>query len=115
MLDIDIIEVDGRQVDFKKNPFKTIYFDNTNPKSMKTRNIKIKNNSPLLVPFHWSIYKEKNNMKISLEDEETHYKVEPIQGKIDGNSTIDFTFYFSPYHAEPYYEYCDFIVEDIPI
>jgi len=28
---------------------------------------------------------------------------------------VEFKIYFSPLHAEPYYEYADFIIEDIPI
>ena len=28
---------------------------------------------------------------------------------------VEFTIYFSPDHAEPYYEFADLIVEDIPI
>jgi len=46
------------------------------------RKIKVKNISPILVPFHWSIFKNKTSEKISLEDEHTHYKIEPVQGKI---------------------------------
>ena len=115
MMDIDVTEVDGRKVDFKSNPFKTLFFQNTNPKSQTTRKLKLKNTSPILVPFHWSVYREKNAKRISLADEETHYKIEPIQGKIEGGGEMEFTFYFAPFHAEPYYEYCDFIVEDIPI
>jgi len=46
-----------------------MYFDNTNPTSSTKRTITIKNNSPILVPFHWSIYKTKNTNKIILSDE----------------------------------------------
>lgn len=28
---------------------------------------------------------------------------------------MEFKFYFGPMHAEPYYEYADLIIEDIPI
>lgn len=77
MLDLDIIAVDGREVDFKKNPFSTLYFENTNPTSSTKRTIKIKNSSAILVPFHWSIYKSKNSNKITLSDEQIHYRVEP--------------------------------------
>ena len=41
--------------------------------------------------------------------------MEPSQGIIPPESYIDFQIIFSPMHAEPYYEYADFIVEDIPI
>lgn len=57
MMDLDIIAVDGKEVNFKENPFETVYFDNTNPTSESKRVIRVKNNSPILVPFHWSIYK----------------------------------------------------------
>lgn len=114
-LDLDIVEVDGRVIDFKKNPFETLFFENTNPTSSTKRTIKIKNSSPILVPFHWSVYKNKNSTKISLTDDQTHYRVEPIQGKIPAGHTHEFTLYFSPDHAEPYFEYMDLIVEDIPI
>jgi hypothetical protein len=92
-----------------------MFFENTNPTSSSKRTITIKNNSPILVPFHWSIYKTKNTNKIILSDEQTHYKVEPNQGKIQGGQTIDFVMHFTPDHAEPYYEFADLIVEDIPI
>jgi len=66
MLDLEIVAVDGRPVDFKKNPFSTVFFENTNPTSESQRKIKIQNVSPILVPFHWSVYKNKNTNKISL-------------------------------------------------
>jgi hypothetical protein len=77
-LDLDIVEVDGRPIDFKKNPFETLFFENTNPTSVTKRHVKIKNSSPILVPFHWSVYKTKNAEKISLQDEQAHYRVEPV-------------------------------------
>ena len=82
MLDVEIVEVDGRPIDFKVNPFSSLQFPNTNPTSISTRKIKVKNFSPILVPYHWSIFKNKNSNKISLEDDPTHYKIEPSQGKI---------------------------------
>lgn len=65
-LDLDIIEVDGRVVDFKTNPFSTLHFENTNPTSETKRVIKVRNSSPIIVPYHWSIYKQKNTNKIIL-------------------------------------------------
>lgn len=90
-------------------------FENTNPTAESTRKIKIKNSAPIQFPFHWSVYKQKNAQKISLQDEETHYRIEPAQGKFLGGETKEFTVYFCPQHAEPYFEYADMIVEDIPI
>ena len=115
MLDLDIISVDNKEVDFKANPFETMYFENTNPTSKSTRTIKIKNGAPIGVPFHWSVYRQKNPNKISLADEETHYSISPAQGKIQGGETLEFEVSFSPQHAEPYFEFADLIVEDIPI
>jgi hypothetical protein len=77
--------------------------------------ITVKNSSPILVTYHWSVYRSKNTQKIILQNEETHYKVEPHQGKISGGELQQFKILFSPNHAQPYYEFCDFIVEDIPI
>lgn len=57
MIDLDIVAVDGKEVNFKENPFETVYFDNTNPTSESKRVIRVKNSSPILVPFHWSIFK----------------------------------------------------------
>ena len=57
MIDLDIIAVDGKEVNFKENPFETVYFDNTNPTSESKRTIRVRNSSPILVPFHWSIFK----------------------------------------------------------
>ena len=82
MLDLNIVAVDGKEVNFKENPFSTINFENTNPTSESKRVIRVQNDSPILIPFHWSIYKQKNSQKITLENEETHYRVEPAQGKI---------------------------------
>ena len=115
MLDLDIIAVDGKDVDFKTNPFETMYFENTNPTSESKRTLRIKNSSPIPVPYHWSVYKQKSSQKISLADEETHYRIEPAQGTIKGNQTVDFEVFFCPQHAEPYFEFADLIVEDIPI
>ena len=75
MLDLDIVSVDNKEVDFKANPFETMYFENTNPTSKSRRTIKIKNSSPIGVPFHWSVYRQKNTNKITLADEETHYSI----------------------------------------
>jgi len=47
--------------------------------------------------------------------DKAHYRAEPVQGKIQAGQTQEFTLYFSPDHAEPYFEYIDLIVEDIPI
>ena len=92
-----------------------MYFENTNPTSKSVRTIKIRNGAPIGVPFHWSVYRQKNSNKISLADEETHYSIVPAQGKIDGGETMEFQVFFSPLHAEPYFEFADLIVEDIPI
>jgi hypothetical protein len=83
-LSLDIIEVDGKVVDLKTNPMETMFFGNTNPTSETRRTMKIKNSSPIPVPFHWSVYKTKATNKIILEDEETHFRVSPNQGKIGG-------------------------------
>lgn len=115
MMDLDIIAVDGKEVNFKENPFETVYFENTNPTSENKRVIRVRNSSPIMVPFHWSVYKQKNQQKINLENEDTHYRVEPAQGRIPGGEFIDFELYFCPQHAEPYFEYADLIIEDIPI
>jgi hypothetical protein len=90
MLDLDIIEVDGKPVNLKENAMDTMFFENTNPTSEATRNIKIKNSSPIRVNYHWSIYKTKNTNKIILEDEETHFKVSPSQGSIEGGGVVEF-------------------------
>jgi len=45
----------------------------------------------------------------------THYRVSPAQGRIPGGEYIDFELFFCPEHAEPYFEYADLIIEDIPI
>jgi hypothetical protein len=82
MLDVEIVEVDGRPIDFKVNPFTSLQFPNTNPTAITQRKVKVKNFSPILVPFHWSIFKNKNSNKITLEDDPTHYRIEPAQGKI---------------------------------
>ena len=77
MLDCEVIEVDGRHVDFKVNPFKALSFPNTHPTASSFRKLKIKNLSPILVPYHWSIFRQKETDKISLEDDPTHYRIEP--------------------------------------
>ena len=115
MLDLDIVEVDGKAVDLKQNALETMFFENTNPTSETRRTIKLKNSSPIAVPYHWSVYKTKQSNKIILEDEDTHFRVTPSQGKIAGGEIVLFEFFFCPQHAEPYFEFGDLIVEDIPI
>lgn len=115
MLDLDVVKVDGRDVDTKLHPLETIFFNNTNPQTEACREVTIKNSSPILVSYHWSLFKNNSTSKIVLQDEDTHYRIEPSQGKISGGGDQIFKIYFSPEHASPYYEYCDFIVEDIPI
>lgn len=66
MLDLDVTHVDGKEVDFKKHPFSTFFFEDTNPTSSTKRSITIRNSSPILVPFHWSVFKNKNIAKITL-------------------------------------------------
>jgi len=66
MLDLEVTHVDGKQVDFKKHPFSTFFFEDTNPTSASKRSLTVKNASPILVPFHWSVYKNKNVAKITL-------------------------------------------------
>lgn len=46
-MDLDIVSVDDKEVDFKTNPFETMYFENTNPTSESCRKIKIKNSAPI--------------------------------------------------------------------
>ena len=87
MLDLEVVAVDGRPVDFKKNPFQTIFFENTNPTAETRRTLSIQNKSPILVSFHWSLYRSKSTNKIILNDEKTHYRLEPSQGKIQGGET----------------------------
>jgi len=115
MLDLDIVSVDGKEVDFKANPFETMFFENTNPTSESRRTVKIRNSSPIAVLFHWSVYKQKNTNKITIADEQPHYRISPNQGKIKGGETIEFELFFCPQHAEPYFEFADLIIEDIPI
>lgn len=115
MLDLEIIAVDGKPVDFKKNPFETIYFENTNPTSESKRTITLKNSSAIQVAFHWSVFRNRNTNTITLTDEQTHYRVTPNSGKIAAGESQEFSIFFSPDHAEPYFEFADLIVEDIPI
>ena len=75
-MDLDIVGVDGRDVDFKKNPFSTLHFENTNPTAETSRKVSIKNSSPILVPYHWSFQTPTGNT-ITLHDEHTHYRIEP--------------------------------------
>jgi hypothetical protein len=77
MLDVEVVEVDGRPIDFKVNPFSQMHFPDTNPTSVSTRRVSVKNFSPLLVPFHWSIFKTKKSEKIIIDDDFTHFSIQP--------------------------------------
>ena len=114
MLDLEVTKVDSREVDSKKHPLDTLFFPSTNPTSESFRTVTYKNTCPIPINYHWSVYKTKSD-KIILEDEETHYRVEPATGQIEAEAEIEFKIFFSPLHAEPYYEYADFIIENIPI
>lgn len=82
--------------------------------SVSTREITLKNSCPIPISFHWSLYKSKAG-KIFLEDDDLHYKVDPMIGNILENEEKTFKVNFAPIHAEPYYEYADFIIENIPL
>lgn len=114
MLDLDIQAVDGREVDTKKYPLETLYFPSTNPTSESKRTLTLKNQAPLPVPYHWSIYRSRGT-EIVLKDDPTHYRAEKGQGKIEADQEMNFDIFFSPLHAEPYFEFIDFIIEGIPI
>jgi len=79
MLELDVTKVDSREVDTKKFPLDTLFFANTNPSSSSCRVVTYKNNCPIPINYHWSLYKSKSD-KIVLEDEEVHYRVEPERG-----------------------------------
>ena len=115
ILDLAISEVDGKQVDTKKHPIQTIFFENTNPLSTATRTLKFHNSNDIPVNYHWSLYKVKHEHEIVLDEEDTHYKIEPSQGTISGGEQIEFKVTFNPLHAETYFEFADFIIEEIPI
>jgi hypothetical protein len=69
----------------------------------------------MVVRFHWSLYKTKNPDKISIAEEEVHYRIEPLQGKFQIDEEVTFKILFQPLHAESYFEFADLIIEDIPI
>ena len=90
MLDVGISGFDGRAVDTKKHPIETIFFERTNPESSSTRTLKFKNQNDIPVQFHWSLYKDRLDSEIILDEESTHYTIEPSQGKINAGAEIEF-------------------------
>jgi len=114
MLDFEVSKVDGREVDTKKYPIETLFFPNTNPLSTSYWSLTYKNHNPIPITYHWTFYKSKEE-RIFLMDEQSHYKVDDLNGVILPNEEREFKIYFCPLHAEPYYEYVDFIVENVPI
>ena len=54
-----------------------LFFPNTNPTATSERRLVIKNTSAQTISFHWSVYREKNAKKLSLDDESTHFTIEP--------------------------------------
>lgn len=106
-------KVDGREVDTVKYPIDTLYFPNTNPLSTTYWTLTFKNLNPIPISYHWTFYKTKAD-KIFIEDEDPHYTVQDLNG-ILSNEERDFKIFFCPSHAEPYYEYVDFIIENVPI
>ena len=65
MLDPQLTEIDDKKV-LEGSQVEEITFDVTEPKTTSTRKIKIKNNSPLPLHYHFSLYKTKVPTKISL-------------------------------------------------
>jgi len=114
MLDLQVSKVDGREVDTKKHPIETLFFPNTNPMSTSYWVLTYKNFNPIPITYHWTFYKSKAE-KIFLDDENSNYKVEEMNGVILPNEERDFKILFCPKHAEPYYEFVDFIIENVPI
>ena len=57
MLNLEVISIDGKEVDTKKHPLETLFFEHTNPSSSSTWTITYHNSSPIPVNFHWNIYR----------------------------------------------------------
>lgn len=91
-----------------------INFDPTFPLSSSQKKLKIKNNSLVLVNYHWSIYDYYPENKIKLTQEEHFFSITPNKGIIEANGEQEFTIVFTPKSAKIYENKVDFIIEDIP-
>ena len=66
------------------------------------------------VPYHWSIYANQD-LNLSLEQEDVHYRIEPIRGIFAPHESQAFSIFFSPSSSQPFIEYTDLFIEEIPL
>ena len=114
ILDLNVIQIDDKKLNFQENPLDAIWFEESHPKSECSRTLFISNVSPLPVNFHWSTYVNSDEV-ISLEAQKNHYTISPFQGVMQPNSTFQFKITFCPTSAHPFNEFADLFVEQVPI
>lgn len=113
-LDISVSKIDDKELNFKENPLNSIWFNETHPHSSSERDVYISNLSALPVPYHWSSYVF-NDTTITLEAHDNHYAITPIQGLMEPGSTNQFKITFLPTSSQPFNEYTDLFVDNIPL
>ncbi|CAG9311669.1 unnamed protein product [Blepharisma stoltei] len=113
-LDISVSKIDDKPLNFKENPLNSIWFNETHPNSDASRDIYVSNLSALPVAYHWSTYVF-NDTNITLEAHNNHYSITPIQGILDPGSTNQFKITFRPASFQPFNEYADLFVDNIPL
>ena len=113
-LELNVVQIDEKILNFKDNPLSAIWFEESHPNSQCSRDLHIFNASALPVTYHWSTYVNFDEV-ISLETQNMHYAIAPYQGVMAPNSSNQFKFTFSPTSSNPFNEFVDLLVEDVPV
>lgn len=113
-LELNVVQIDDKKLNFQENPLNAVWFEESHPKSESNRVLHIQNASLLPVNYHWSTY---SNMEdtINLDPQNIHYTISPYQGTMPPQSSHQFKITFSPTSSQPFNEFADLFVENIPI
>lgn len=113
-LELNVVQIDDKKLNFEENPLSAIWFEESHPQSESTRVLHIQNASLLPVSYHWSTYITADEA-ISLDPQNIHYTIDPPQGTMPPSSLHQFKITFSPTSSHPFNEFADLFVENIPI
>jgi len=113
LIDLKLISVDNTILEGIPDKLESFYFDKAFPNSYGIKHVKFENLSSVMVKYHWSIY-ENSDKLLNLKDSEPIFTIEPYEGVLKPQETIEFIIKFFPKNPKIYEYKLDLILEDIP-
>jgi hypothetical protein len=113
-IDMKLVSLDGLLLSETDGKLENLYFDDTYPYTISERTLKIINNSPVPVKFHWNVYQKDSVNKYSSEEEEIFFCIDPEEGTFQPQQEIAFKIIFNPKNSKIYQQKLDLVIEDIP-